>query len=105
MDVTAEFPSEERQSIDRVRLRLADLLGDLRPLSTPDEFRQRLRAVLLELESIRNELELVFHLSQAEQVGLSDALNDIDHKLAQGWKPEASPVEDLVDRLRPFAQR
>ncbi|CAN5709328.1 hypothetical protein BH20ACT1_BH20ACT1_04000 [soil metagenome] len=105
MEGTADFLQAEQHSIGRVRLRLADVLGDLRPLPTPEAFTERLRAVMDELESIYDELELMYHVSQAEQKGLSAKLEDIDRRLAQGWKPEASPVEDIVERLRPVAER
>lgn len=105
MDVAqAELTSEEaKRSLDHLRLRLADVLGDLRPTSR--DLGERLQAVLVELESIRDEVELVYHVSQAEKNGLPAKLEEIDRRLAEGWQPDASPVEDVVERLRPFAQR
>lgn len=99
---------EPQQSIDRARLRLADIMGDLRLLPTAQEPRERaraLRAVQYSLDAVRDELELAIHMGLAEEDGLSAKLDDIDRRLAEGWVPEASPVEEVLARLRPHAER
>ncbi len=100
--------TEPQQSIDGVRLRLADILGDLRLLPLAQEPRERaraLRAVQSSLDAVRDELDLVIHMGLAEEDGLSARLDDIDRRLAEGWVPDASPVEDVLARLRPHAKR
>lgn len=93
-------PFDPQQSLDRLRLRLVDAAADLRPLPSLDDMAERIHAVASELEAIVRELPLVIHVSQLEARGLRDTLDELDKQLANGWVPEASPVEDVVARLR-----
>ena len=93
---------DPERAIEHVRLRLMDAASDLRPppLPTPQELAERLMAVRHNLEEITGDLLLVLHVLQIENAGLQDQLRQVDEKLAEGWRPEASPVEDVVARLR-----
>ncbi len=93
-------PFDPQQSLDRLRLRLVDAAAELRPLPSIDDMAERIYAVASELEAIVRELPLVIHVKQIEERGLRDRLADLDDKLASGWVPDASPVEDVVARLR-----
>jgi hypothetical protein len=91
-------------SLDHLRLRLADVLGSLRPASG-SELDERLRSATEELSAINGELEVLLHQHRAEQIGLSSKLDEVDRRLAEGWEPEAAPVEEVVERLRHLAER
>lgn len=88
------------ESLARLRHRLHDVASELQPLATVDELSARIRAVAGELHEIERQLLLVVHIRQAEAEGLFDMLADVDVKLAKGWKPEGSSVDDVVARLR-----
>lgn len=95
-----ENDDPQKQSLNRIRLRLIDIAADLRPLPTVDNVLDRLRSVMVEFESVRNDLELVIHIAQAEEDGLIESLDEMDRRLATGWKPTGFPVEEVVERLR-----
>ena len=66
----------------------------------PADMSSTIEAVVTEVDAIVQELRLVVHLLQIEHHGLNDELRNLDERLAAGWVPEGSPVEDVVERLR-----
>ena len=86
--------------LQEIRLRLADASADLRPLPSADDIAERAQAVASQLEEIVHDLRLVIHVSQMEARGLRAQVAEIDRRLAEGWIPEGSPVEDVVVRLQ-----
>jgi hypothetical protein len=93
-----DFDVEER--INNVRLKLADAMSDLRPLPTFAQLHTRLVAVAADLHQLEQDLLLVAHVSDLDQSGFNDELDAIAERLADGWEPPASPVGDVIDRLR-----
>lgn len=91
---------DSQHRLDILRLRLVDAAANLRPQPRLDDMAQRIKAVSNELEAIMRELPLVVHVSQLEDGGLHEELQELDNRLAGGWVPEASPVGDVVARLR-----
>ncbi len=95
------FTIDTRNAFDDVRLRLSETVSQLlRPLPTPADLAERVEAVVLELESIRRDLLLVYHVAKSEQAGLLRTLSEIDERLEAGWKPDGKPVETVIARLR-----
>jgi hypothetical protein len=94
---------DHQSQVDQVRLRLVNAASDLRPsakpLDGPRELRDRLAAVMRDVQQIQKDLLLLFHCTQLEESGLSEKIEEIEAKLADGWKPGGSPVEDVVKRL------
>ena len=92
-------------SLDRVKLRLVEAVRELStPLPTSSDLVERVQAVALELEQIHADLLLVYHIARSEQDGLSEKMNEIDERLAAGWVPDAEPVDEVIERLRPFVE-
>lgn len=87
------------ESLTKLRHRLFDVASELKPLATVEEISDRIRTVATELHRIEQELLLVMHGRHAE-AGVFAELDDIDARLAAGWQPEGSDVDDVVSRLR-----
>lgn len=87
------------ETINRMRLRLADAMSDLRPVPTIDDLKERIVAVAAELHNIERELLLVIHLDQVEGA-VFGGLKEIDRRLAEGWKPSGTPADAFVHGLR-----
>lgn len=101
---TSSFDVE--RSLDRLRLRLVDATAHLSPqgreLSGPlgADLHDRVAAVMEELAAIQRDLSALHQVSHVEETGLSEWLEELDLKLANGWEPESSPVDEVVARLR-----
>jgi hypothetical protein len=95
------FTIDTRNAFDAVRLRLSETVTELlRPLPTAADLAQRVESVVAELEAIKRDLLLVYHVARSEQAGLLKKLNDIDERLEAGWRPEGAPIDDVIARLR-----
>ncbi|HUP69088.1 MAG TPA: hypothetical protein VM142_04655 [Acidimicrobiales bacterium] len=103
MDSTRAKASSEttEQSLDRMRLRLVDAAFDLRPLPTKEGIGERVRAVASELHKIERELLLLCHVdSKLGDTQLTQKLEDLDIRIAEGWRPEAADADEFVAGLR-----
>jgi len=93
--------SEAQEDLQRARLRLLDAASDLRPIAGPDELTTRVRAVARELQDVQESLLLYVHCAQLEESDFGSTLDKIDASLADpDWRPDASPVGEVIDRLR-----
>lgn len=92
--------ADQRQRLERARLRLLNTAADLRPVASPEELEARLAAALAELADVIRELKLLMHIKRLEESGLESELVALDEALAGGWRPDAAPVDEVVDKLK-----
>jgi hypothetical protein len=90
---------DEGKSLKKVRLQLIRAAKELKPLPTPAELLNRLSDLIADLDDIKEQALLLYHVAQIEQSGLRERLTDIDARLAQGWEPDSESAEALLERL------
>lgn len=98
MSETSDFDVAER--VNNVRIKLAEAISDLRPLPTMGEIHSRVVSVAADLREIERDLLLVAHVSDLDQNGFHQDLDEIAQQIDAGWEPPAAPVDEVVDRLR-----
>jgi hypothetical protein len=96
------LPLEPRSGQDlealRTRLHAAEL--NLGPVDGSAQLAERLHDVARELESIHRDIRLILHLVELEESDFEETIAGITKNLADGWKPDSSPVSEVVARLR-----
>lgn len=100
VEPTPQDHSDPAEDLARARLRLYDAASSLKPIDGPGDLAERVREVARELRDIQESLLLYVHCQQLEAGDFNDRLDAITVRLAEGWVPEGSPVDDVVERLR-----
>ena len=97
------------QRLNDARLKLLDLAADLKPFTAPlptlTELRDRVDALLDELNEVRRSFLLVVHTYECERDGIEEWATELQKRVDDGWRPETVPLADVLERLTPVAER